>query len=191
MGCVMFPPHISSRPPQVRVRNLHSIKPPHLQSKIRAVKPKSGFFLSGLWTLFCVANSSVLRCLICGSCSSARNFASGFRGLKVRHITTSRWTPLPLANTSYCQVCSGLSPPSYCPCWAHDMIVGYPPSNPVGYDSACAPSNPTGPAWASKQPDTDNGNGGDGGGDNGGIGGRGGGSNVSEGDVTGVIVDGW
>ena len=29
--------------------------------------------------------------------------------------STSRWTPLPSANTSYCQACSGLSPPSYCP----------------------------------------------------------------------------
>ena len=33
--------------------------------------------------------------------------------------STSRWTPLPSANSSYCQVCSGLSPPSYCPCRAH------------------------------------------------------------------------
>ena len=34
--------------------------------------------------------------------------------------STSRWTPLPSANSSYCQVCSGLSPPSYCPCRAHE-----------------------------------------------------------------------
>ena len=33
--------------------------------------------------------------------------------------STSRWTPLPSANRSYCQACSGLSPPSYCPCRAH------------------------------------------------------------------------
>ena len=31
----------------------------------------------------------------------------------------SRWTPLPLANSSYCQVCSGLSPPSCNACRAH------------------------------------------------------------------------
>ena len=35
--------------------------------------------------------------------------------------STSRWTPLPSANSSYCQVCSGLSPPSYCPCRAHEQ----------------------------------------------------------------------
>ena len=33
--------------------------------------------------------------------------------------STSRWTPLPLANSSYCQVCSGLSPPSSSACRAH------------------------------------------------------------------------
>ena len=33
--------------------------------------------------------------------------------------STSRWTPLPLANSSYCQACSGLSPPSYYACRAH------------------------------------------------------------------------
>ena len=33
--------------------------------------------------------------------------------------SSSRRTPLPLANTSYCQVCSGLSPYSYRPCRAH------------------------------------------------------------------------
>ena len=35
--------------------------------------------------------------------------------------STSRWTPLPSANSSYCQACSGLSPPSYRPCWAHNQ----------------------------------------------------------------------
>ena len=38
--------------------------------------------------------------------------------------STSRWTPLPSANSSYCQVCSGLSPPSYCPCRAHPKKRG-------------------------------------------------------------------
>ena len=41
--------------------------------------------------------------------------------------SSSRRTPLPLANTSCCQVCSGLSPYSYRPCRAHqknlDTIV--------------------------------------------------------------------
>ncbi|HZK24880.1 MAG TPA: hypothetical protein VFC74_05790, partial [Oscillospiraceae bacterium] len=33
--------------------------------------------------------------------------------------STSRWTPLPLANGSHCKAHSGLSPPSYRPCRAH------------------------------------------------------------------------
>ena len=32
---------------------------------------------------------------------------------------TSRWSPLSSANSSYCQVCSGLSPPSCNTCQAH------------------------------------------------------------------------
>jgi hypothetical protein len=39
--------------------------------------------------------------------------------LQLPSDSTSRWTPLPLANSSYCQACSGLTPPSYCPCRAH------------------------------------------------------------------------
>ncbi len=38
--------------------------------------------------------------------------------------SASRRTPLPLANSSYCQVCSGLSPPSRCPCRAHKHFGG-------------------------------------------------------------------
>jgi len=34
----------------------------------------------------------------------------------------SPWIPLSFANSSYCQVCSGLSPPSCCACWAHTKI---------------------------------------------------------------------
>jgi hypothetical protein len=32
---------------------------------------------------------------------------------------------LPLANASCYQAHSGLSPPSYCPCWAHKNAIGY------------------------------------------------------------------
>ena len=61
-------------------------------------------------TLSCLADSSVL-------------YMPYMRFLIVRprvcfrltSDSTSRWTPLPSANTSYCQACSGLSPPSYCP----------------------------------------------------------------------------
>ena len=65
-------------------------------------------------TLFCIGNSSVpsmpymqflfVRPRLC------RRLPSD---------STSRWTPLPLANSSYCQVCSGLSPPSFNACRAH------------------------------------------------------------------------
>ncbi|MBM7717713.1 hypothetical protein JOC94_004744 [Bacillus thermophilus] len=65
-------------------------------------------------TSFCCANSSI-------PIQPSMRFL--FVGLGVcRRIpsdSTSRWTPLPLANSSYCQACSGLSPPSYSPCRAH------------------------------------------------------------------------
>ena len=35
--------------------------------------------------------------------------------------STSRWTPLSSANSSYCQACSGLSPPSNRSCRAHNI----------------------------------------------------------------------
>ena len=37
------------------------------------------------------------------------------QALRLTSDSTSRWTPLPSDNTSYCQAFSGLSPPSYCP----------------------------------------------------------------------------
>ena len=43
--------------------------------------------------------------------------------LRLPSDSTSRWTPLPLANSSYCQVCSGLSPPSCNACRAHNKKV--------------------------------------------------------------------
>ena len=66
------------------------------------------------WTLLSLASSSTLirpymRFLFVGS---------GFC-LRLPSDSTSRWTPLPLANSSCCQVCSGLSPPSYRTCRAH------------------------------------------------------------------------
>ena len=46
-------------------------------------------------------------------------FVSASICLRLSSDSTSRWTPLSLANSSYCQVCSGLSPPSYHPYRAH------------------------------------------------------------------------
>ena len=42
-----------------------------------------------------------------------------FADIRLPSDSTSRWTPLPSANASYCRARSGLSPPSCCPCWAH------------------------------------------------------------------------
>jgi hypothetical protein len=38
--------------------------------------------------------------------------------LQLPSDSTSRWTPLPLANSSCCQACSKFAPPSYRPCRA-------------------------------------------------------------------------
>ena len=72
------------------------------------------------WTLLCLGSSSVssmpymqflfVRPRLC-------------RGLP--SDSTSRQTPLSLANSSYCQVCSGLSPPSDSACRAHKIKIRY------------------------------------------------------------------
>ena len=80
-------------------------------------------------TSFCFANSSTLRRLLCSSCSSDRGFArrvSSFPVIRLPSDSASRRTPLPLANSSYCQVCSGLSPPSRSPCRAHEYRASLP-----------------------------------------------------------------
>ena len=75
------------------------------------------------WTSACYAASSLHDYLLWRSCSSGRNFAravSMFLRIQLLSDSILRWTPLPSANDSYCQVRSGLSPPSYRPCRAHD-----------------------------------------------------------------------
>ena len=68
-------------------------------------------------TLFCLANSSI----------SKRLFFMQFLFVRPRFClrllsdSASRWTPLSLANSSYCHACSGLSPPSYYACRAHKI----------------------------------------------------------------------
>ena len=66
------------------------------------------------WTLLCIGSSSVSS-MPCMQFLFVRPRLC--RGLP--SDSTSRWTPLPLANSSYCQVCSGLSPPSDSACRAH------------------------------------------------------------------------
>ena len=46
-------------------------------------------------------------------------FVSASICVRLPSDSTSRWTPLSFANSSYCKACSGLSPPSYHPCRAH------------------------------------------------------------------------
>ena len=48
-------------------------------------------------------------------CPSVKSFSN----IRLPSDSTSRWTPLPSANSSYCHVCSGLSPPSCNACRAH------------------------------------------------------------------------
>ena len=66
------------------------------------------------WTLFCCVNSSVssMPCI-------QFLFVRPRLCRRLPLDSTSRWMPLPLANSSYCQVCSGLSPPSCNTCRAH------------------------------------------------------------------------
>ena len=45
--------------------------------------------------------------------------------LRLPSDSTSRWTPLPLANSSHCNACSGLTPPSLCACRAHPSSTGF------------------------------------------------------------------
>src|SRR5699024_2440256 len=65
-------------------------------------------------TSFCLANLTI-------PIQPYMQFLFVSTGFCVRLPSDSRSpkTPLPLANSSYCQVCSGLSPPSYSPCRAH------------------------------------------------------------------------
>ena len=68
------------------------------------------------WTSFCVGNSSVSS-----TPSIQFLFVRPRFCLRLPSDSASRRTPLPLANSSYCQACSGLSPPSYYTCRAHDI----------------------------------------------------------------------
>ena len=66
-------------------------------------------------TSFCVENSSVS-----GMPCMQFLFVRPRFCLRLPSDSASRRTPLPLANSSYCQVCSGLSPPSNNTCRAHN-----------------------------------------------------------------------
>ena len=65
------------------------------------------------WTSLCLASSSVPS----QPCIQFL-FVSSRVCVRLPSDSTSPWTPLSFANSSYCQACSGLSPPSCCACWA-------------------------------------------------------------------------
>ena len=75
---------------------------------------------------FLVVFQRLLQCLLCTSLWSASSSSLYMPSLQFLFViprvcygltsySTSRWTHLPFANSSYCQACSGLSPPRYCP----------------------------------------------------------------------------
>ena len=111
---VFFPVYKTSSGKHYHLRLIYLL---HLHLEIRAVPclHETPFCRDlGIWTLFWFGNSSV---------SSMPYIQFLFvRPRLCRRLpsdSTSRWTPLPLANSSYCQVCSGLSPPSCNACRAH------------------------------------------------------------------------
>ena len=60
--------------------------------------------------------------LLCDFCSSVREFARQHffpADIRLPSNSTSRWTPLPSVNASYCRARCGLSPLSCCSCRAH------------------------------------------------------------------------
>lgn len=94
---------IPVRPPQVRVRILHPMQPPHIRYSVRIA---IGLRHS---TQSCPACAPTLRFLLVGS---------GFC-LLLPSDSVSRRTPLNLANGSRYRARRGLSPPRFAPCWAH------------------------------------------------------------------------
>ncbi len=66
------------------------------------------------WTSFCVGNSSVSSTPYIQFLFVRPRFC-----LRLPSDSASQRTPLSLANSSYCQACSGLPPPSYYACRAH------------------------------------------------------------------------
>ena len=97
------PCKLRARPPQVRAGNLHPIQPPYLHTRVRVALD---FALLGKLVRPVLP---YIRFLFVGP---------GFC-LQLPSYSTSRWTPLLLANASCYRAHSGLSPPGYHPCWAH------------------------------------------------------------------------
>ena len=101
--------HLPTRPPRVSVITFTSY--------IRCIYAlKFGQY----WTLFCMGNSSVSSTPYIQFLFVRPRFC-----LRLSSDSASRRTPLSLANSSYFQACSGLSPPSYYACRAHQIKPEY------------------------------------------------------------------
>jgi hypothetical protein len=87
----------------IKCSNCHPMSPLHLHYKVRVVLD---FVLFGKLVRFIMPCMQFL-------------FVGAGLCLRLPSDSTSRWTPLPLANGSYYQAHSGLSPPSYCTCRAN------------------------------------------------------------------------
>ena len=73
------------------------------------------------WTLFCIGNSSVSSTPYIQFLFVRPRFC-----LRLPSSSASQRTPLSLANSSYCQACSGLAPPSDYACRAHKNREAHP-----------------------------------------------------------------
>ena len=91
--------------------NFHSMQPPYLLYRVRVA---SDFILYGRLIR---SNTALYKV----SVRRLRTLPTvDFRNsIRLPSDSTSRWTPLPSANASCYRARSGLSPPSYRPCWAH------------------------------------------------------------------------
>ena len=91
-----------------------------LSSHVTATVPRTGF--GQHWTSCCLG-TLVRPCTAC-YVISVRRFGSlpakiSRLDIRLPSDSTSRWTPLPSANASYCRARCGLSPLSCCLCRAH------------------------------------------------------------------------
>ena len=80
------------------------------------------------WTLFWLGNSSVSSMPCMQFLFVRPRFC-----FRLPSDSASQRTPLPLTNSSYCQVCSGLSPPSNSACRAHTATKKLPTSELLCY----------------------------------------------------------
>ena len=105
---------MSIRPPRVRMITFHSCH--CLIYCQRFVQYRTSL----CWASSSVSNQPYMRFLSVSASICVR----------LPSDSTSRWTPLSFANSSYCKACSGLSPPSYHPCRAHSKKDGFQKAHP-------------------------------------------------------------